>query len=483
VPVNSSAAPISRPPPLPNSYWVLPGQLLAGEYPADPLPAVTAERLARLKQAGITCFIDLTDAREAPDYRAALPPGTRHLRIPIPDHGVPAERAHMSEILRCIREALADGAGVYVHCRAGIGRTGTVIGCLLVEQGLSGAEALSELNRLWQQSARAAHWPNIPETHEQSEYIDRWSAATDPLFEPGTLSAARGLRGRFLGTLLGLAAGDALAAATQFARPGRFTPLADLLGGGPFDLPRGAWSDDTAMALCLAESLLERQGFDARDQVQRYRRWQQQGHLSATGQCVGITANTARALSRAQWHRQGFSGHHDPMVQDPEVLSRVAPVALYFFARGTAAVQQAATDAARITCQAPAALAACRALARALYAALCGQDKATLLAAARAPEPPSPGTTGEAAPNGAPAALAAALEAFERTTSLREALLAAANLGGNSDVVAGACGALAGAHYGASAIPASWRNALMRHELLETTADRLLAQALLELGS
>ena len=483
MPVNSSAATLASLPPLPNSYWVLPGQLLAGEYPADPLPTVTAERLARLQQAGITCFIDLTEPREAPGYRAALPAGTRHVRMPITDHGVPAERQQMSEILACIREALAGGARVYVHCRAGIGRTATVIGCLLVEQGRSGAEALAELNRLWQQSARAAQWPNLPETHEQSQYIERWSGLADPLLEPATLAAARGVRDRFLGTLLGLALGDALAAATQFARPGRFTPVADLLGGGPFDLPRGAWSDDTAMALCLAESLLERGGFDGGDQVQRYRRWQQQGHLSATGQCVGITANTARALSRAQWRRQGFAGHHDPLVQDPEVLSRVAPVALYFFARGTAAIQQAASDAARITCQAPAALAACRSLARALYAALSGLDKAAILAAGRAAEPPSPGNRGEAATEGAPAALAAALAAFERTASLREALLAAANLGGNSDVVAGACGALAGAHYGSGAIPALWRNSLMKHELLEATADRLLAQALLELGS
>ena len=108
-----------------------------------------------------------------------------------------------------------------------------------------------------------------------------------------------------------------MAAATQYRRPGRFTPVGDMLGGGPFDLPRGAWSDDTAMALCLAESLLERAGFDARDQVERFRRWQQQGHLSATGQCVGITAATARALARAQWRRQAFSGSHDPDALDP----------------------------------------------------------------------------------------------------------------------------------------------------------------------
>ena len=203
-------------------------------------------------------------------------------------------------------------------------------------------------------------------------------------------------------------------APTQYRRAGRFTPVGDLLGGGPFDLPRGAWSDDTAMALCLAESLLESGGFDARDQVARYRRWQQQGYLSATGQCVGISAATARALGRAQWRRQTFSGSHDPQALDPEILSRVTPVVMYFFADAEAAATQAA-EAARTTCQAPAALNACRALARALHAALSGASKREILAAAEAllgkfSRPSALGQEGSA-----PAALAAALEVFGRT--------------------------------------------------------------------
>ena len=86
--------------------------------------------------------------------------------------------------------------------------------------------------------------------------------------------------------------------------PGTFAAVGDLLGGGPFDLPRGAWSDDTAMALCLAESLVERGAFDAPDQLKRYTRWQREGYRSATGQCLGITAATARALAAAEWRGQ-----------------------------------------------------------------------------------------------------------------------------------------------------------------------------------
>jgi ADP-ribosyl-[dinitrogen reductase] hydrolase len=472
--------------PLPNCYWVLPGKLLAGEHPAGASPQLTRERLSRLLAAGVTCFLDLTLPDEATPYDEGLPVEIDFLRKPIPDHGIPAEPGHMAETLMCLRQALHDGAIVYLHCRAGIGRTAMVAGCLLVEHGLSGEEALMELNRLWQQSPRAQDWPLIPETDRQADYVRRWSGRTeragDPLLEPATLTAARGLRGRFQGALLGLATGDAVAAATQYGRPGRFAPVGDMLGGGPFDLPRGGWSDDTAMALCLAESLSEREGFDARDQVERYRRWQQEGHLSATGQCVGITAGTARALAVARWRRQPFAGTHDPRAQDPEPLSRVAPVTLYFFARVEEAARQAA-EAARITCQAPLVLAACRALARALHAALSGRTKAAILTAAGA-EDGSPGPApGASSSDTASAALAAALEVFARTENFRDAVLAAVNLGGNSDVVGAVAGALAGAHYGAGAIPTLWRNSLMKKQLIEDSADRLLTHALLDLGS
>src|SRR5215813_6498203 len=343
--------------PLPNSYWVLPGRLLGGEYPGGPTPELTRERLSRLLDAGIDCFLDLTQPQELTSYDASLPIEVDYLRCPLVDHGTPANPDEMTEIIQCLRSALREGRVIYLHCRAGIGRTGMVAGCLLAEQGFSGEEALAELNRLWRQSARSVQWPTVPETAEQIEYVRSWkplaAEESDPLLAPATLAAARPLRGRFLGTLLGLAMGDAVAAATQYRRPGRFTPVGDLLGGGPFDLPRGGWSDDTAMALCLAESLIERQGFDARDQVERYRRWQQEGYLSATGQCVGITASSARAIAMAQWRRQAFFGSHDPSQLDPEPLARVAPAVLFFFATSGEAVNQA-TEAARTTCQAPA---------------------------------------------------------------------------------------------------------------------------------
>ncbi|MBS0580026.1 MAG: ADP-ribosylglycohydrolase family protein [Proteobacteria bacterium] len=475
---------MARPPPdappalpLANYYWVLPGQLLAGEHPAGRNEATTRVRLSSLLAAGIGCFIDLTQEGECPSYQALLPPGTEYYRHPIPDHDVPADAALMRAILGRLRQALSAGGRVYLHCRAGIGRTGMTAGCLLAES-CGGVAAIEELNHRWQGSARAASWESIPETDAQTEFVRRWQAVadeSDPLLSPETLAAARALRERYLGALVGAAVGDAVAAATQYRRPGKFTPVGDMLGGGPFELPRGAWSDDTAMALCLAESLLARGGFDARDQVERYRRWQQDGHLSATQQCVGITAGTARALARAQWRRQPFSGSHDPGALDPETLSRVAPVVLFFFADAEQAVTQAG-EAARTTCQSPPVIGACRALARALHLAVSGAARPAILAAGAAGA--APGGEGSA-----PQVLGAALKVFEQTTNFREAVLAAANLGGTSDVAAAVCGALAGAHYTYSSIPAMWRNSLMRLPLIEGFADQLLAHALVELAA
>jgi ADP-ribosylglycohydrolase len=482
--------------PLPNSYWVYPGRLLAGEYPGGATSEQTRLRLARLLEAGVDCFIDLTQPQELAAYRAELPAGVDYFRKPIPDHGLPGERARMAEILECLRDALRAGRRVYLHCRAGIGRTGMVAGCLLAERGLGGEEALAELNRLWRQSARSTQWPVVPETPQQADYVRGWTRAAapeeDPLLHPTTLAAARGLRERFQGALLGLAVGDAVAAATQYGRPGRFAPVGDMLGGGPFDLPRGGWTDDTAMTLCLAESLLESEGFSARDQVARYRRWQQRGYLSATGQCVGITAGTARALASAQWRRQPFSGTHDPEAQDPEPLSRVAAAVMYFFGRGATVAAEQAAESARTTCQVPAVLIACRTLGRALHAALSGQPKPallTVLAGGSEPAAPAQGSISAAAwaegvpADTAPAALATAAEVFARTKNFRDAVLAAANRGGNSDVLGAVCGALAGAHYGVRAIPAAWRHSLLQRSLIEGGADRLLAHALLELGA
>jgi protein-tyrosine phosphatase len=161
-------------PPLPNSYWVLPGRLLAGEHPHGGTSAATQRRVDLLVAAGVRCFVDLTDDEELPSYAGCLPKNVQYVNLPIPDHSVPRDRARMREIQLALAEGLAAGEAVYVHCRAGIGRTGMTIGCFLRERGAAPAAALDQLNRLWRQNARAARWPRIPETAEQEAYILEW---------------------------------------------------------------------------------------------------------------------------------------------------------------------------------------------------------------------------------------------------------------------------------------------------------------------
>jgi hypothetical protein len=160
--------------PLPNSYWVLPKRLLAGEHPWGDNEADTKDRLQRLHEAGINYFIDLTEAGETPDYRPLLPAQSHYLRCAIRDMEVPQEVAQMQELLMRIRTALTLGRRIYIHCRAGIGRTGTVVGCYLAEGGLDGESALNSLNRLWRLCERAKSWPTVPQTDEQADFIRGW---------------------------------------------------------------------------------------------------------------------------------------------------------------------------------------------------------------------------------------------------------------------------------------------------------------------
>ena len=99
---------------------------------------------------------------------------------------------------------------------------------------------------------------------------------------------------RFHGCLLGLAAGDAVGTTVEFRPRGSFEPLVDMVGGGPFGLEPGQWTDDTSMALCLAESLVELGAFDPRDQMERYVRWWTGGHLSSNGRCFDIGSTAPR---------------------------------------------------------------------------------------------------------------------------------------------------------------------------------------------
>lgn len=152
--------------PLPGSYWVLPGRLLAGPYPGSPDPDRTRERLSRLCEAGVTAFVDLTQDGESEPYVPLLPEGVQYRRFAVRDFGVPSHSA-MLEILDAVDAALDAGQTVYLHCWGGIGRTGTAVGCFLVRHGQTGAQALQEIARLRDRSGS-------PETDEQRWLVTNW---------------------------------------------------------------------------------------------------------------------------------------------------------------------------------------------------------------------------------------------------------------------------------------------------------------------
>ena len=194
---------------------------------------------------------------------------------------------------------------------------------------------------------------------------------------------------RAKGAMMGLAVGDALGTTLEFTQPGTFTPITDIVGGGPFRLKPGEWTDDTSMALCLAESLMERQTFDPIDQLQRYTRWWREGHLSSNGRCFDIGNATRAALSRFMKTGEAFCGSTDPQSAGNGSLMRLAPVALFYASQPSEAIRRAA-ESSRTTHAADECVDACRYMAGLLVGTLAGESKERLLADSYGP-PRAPG--------------------------------------------------------------------------------------------
>jgi hypothetical protein len=165
--------------PLVNAYWVILGKLAAGEYPIDRfLDDKSRKILGGLLDCGILNFINLTQPDELPSYTQLLQEqaawrgmAAKTHHFPINDYFAPSPD-QMNEILSSIDTALSHGEGVYIHCRAGIGRTGGVVGCYLVHQGLSGEEALIRIRSLRQGLPNA--WIESPESDAQRELVLNW---------------------------------------------------------------------------------------------------------------------------------------------------------------------------------------------------------------------------------------------------------------------------------------------------------------------
>jgi len=132
------------------------------------------------------------------------------------------------------------------------------------------------------------------------------------------------------GALLGLAVGDAVGTTLEFRPPGSFQEIDDMVGGGPFHLAASEWTDDTSMALCLAESLIEKRVFDPIDQLERYTRWTKQGHLSSNGRVFDIGNTVQAALARFGKTHEPYCGSSDPWSAGNGSLMRLAPVPLFY---------------------------------------------------------------------------------------------------------------------------------------------------------
>jgi ADP-ribosyl-[dinitrogen reductase] hydrolase len=294
------------------------------------------------------------------------------------------------------------------------------------------------------------------------------------------------LQDRFLGCLLGLAAGDAVGTTVEFQPRGSFTPLTGMVGGGPFRLEPGQWTDDTSMALCLATSLVERAGFDARDQMERYCRWREEGYMSSNGRCFDIGNTVASALARYQRTGDPMAGSTDPHTAGNGSIMRLAPVAMFYFP-DLDAVTRYAVESSRTTHAAAECLDACRLFAAMVQRGLQGASKEEILLAGRATfagaEKVVAIACGGYLDKAASAirgsgyvvqSLEAALWCFAQTDSFEQAILAAANLGDDADTTAAVCGQVAGAYYGASGIPAHWLARLALRSEIEQLAVQLM---------
>ena len=160
-----------------------------------------------------------------------------------------------------------------------------------------------------------------------------------------------------------------MGAPLEFKRPGTFQPIDDMVGGGCHNPLPGQWTDDTSMALCLATSLLECDGFDARDQMERYVRWWREGYLSSTGECFDIGSTTCGALQRFVRTKNPLAGSPDPMAAGNGSLMRLAPVPMFFVRDAAEAIQRSA-DSSKTTHGAAEAVDACRYFAGLLVGAL-----------------------------------------------------------------------------------------------------------------
>lgn len=290
--------------------------------------------------------------------------------------------------------------------------------------------------------------------------------------------------------MLGLACGDAIGTTVEFQPRGLFPIVTDMIGGGPFELKPGEWTDDTSMALCLATSLVERNGFDPHDQMMRYCKWAEEGYMSSNGYCFDVGMTVSFALNRYKNTGDPYSGSTDPRSAGNGCIMRLAPIPMFFFPDHQAVIKFSG-ESSRTTHRAIECVDSCRLFGSMIFKALLGYKKEDILFANHFPKGVKKTLSNsiQAIADGAyrnksqdeiegsgyvVKCLEAALWCFSITNNFREAILKAANLGGDADTTAAVCGQIAGAYYGEIGIPKKWRHRIAKFDLIVSLAESLL---------
>jgi ADP-ribosyl-[dinitrogen reductase] hydrolase len=271
---------------------------------------------------------------------------------------------------------------------------------------------------------------------------------------------------RALGAFLGLAVGDALGTTLEFSARDRLPHHTGMTGGGPFRLAPGVWTDDTQMALALADSLLASGGLDERDLMERFVRWWRDGDYNPTGACFDIGITTRQALSRFVETGDPIAGAIAPMSAANGCIMRLAPVAIYHH-RDQAMAEEAARRQSATTHRAPECLEASGWFSALLTRAINGTPKERLLASATISDGGKVGAIAQGCWRGKTRAdirstgyvidsLEAAVWCVDQAEDFEQALVLAVNLGDDADTVGAITGQLAGAIWGLSSIPDRW---------------------------
>ena len=300
------------------------------------------------------------------------------------------------------------------------------------------------------------------------------------------------LRDRAIGSVVGLAVGDALGTTLEFSQRDEHPLLTDIVGGGPFELNAGQWTDDTAMALALAESLLSCRGLNETYLMNRFLDWYRTGAYSCTGDCFDIGNTTRDALMR-------FKETDDPIAGSTSIhsagngsLMRLSPVAVRYF-HDRAIMTDIARRQSKITHGAIEAVDACIIFADLLADAIIGTPMPDLLAPRSVDAAPAvanvlAGSWQEKSRDEIRSSgyvihsLEAAVWSVGNTNSFEDAVILAANLADDADTVSAITGQLAGAIWGEKAIPDRWLDCLAWHDRIEGAAESLFYAAIAETG-